>query len=225
MSHKPKFAKPLNYLGSNEDRDSRQTIDELDQRNDAGNFAKCWWSMHGLSERILKTNSLTLELELWSREQGIGDGRVAARCNRNASCPRLDLGSLDALMNHAGEEIAYRSVQLVTAAGTKLVDADNWYFPDRLTSEMRRELETTDIPFGRVIAGLRPRRRAFLVKQCTPTELEAAHENREPHRRGPESTRLDYVFEHRALIRLDDGRPLAVVHERFRAALVCEHLR
>jgi chorismate-pyruvate lyase len=127
-------------------------------------------------------------------------------------------------MDHAGEEIAYRCVQLVTGE-TVMVDADNWYFPDRLTSDMRRELETAEIPFGRVIAALRPRRRTFLVKRCALTELEAAHEDLESHRRGPGSTRLDHVFEHRALIHLDSGRPLAVVHERYRAALVCEHLR
>ena len=118
----------------------------------------------------------------------------------------------------------YRRVQLVIA-GTILVDADNWYFPARLTSDMRRELETTDIPFGCVIVALRPQRRTFLVKRCAPAELEAAHEKRESHTRGPASTRLDHVFEHRALIQSDNGRALAVVHERYRAALVCEHLR
>lgn len=192
----------------------------LDDSADA--VAICWQSMRSLSERIRRANSSTLELEQWCRERGIGDGRVTARCNRSASRRLLDQDSLNALMDFAGENIAHRCVQLVTA-GTVLVDADNWYFIDRLTRNMQRKLEATDISFGRVIAGLRPRRRTFLVKLCTLAELEAVHEHREFHAWESDSIRPDHVFEHRALVHLPDGRPLAVVHERYRATLLSEH--
>jgi chorismate-pyruvate lyase len=192
-------------------------IEKQSSYESASAAATCWRSMHSLNERILHANSSTLELELWCREKGIGDGRITVRCNRSVCRRLLDYDSLDALRDCAGDDIAYRSVQLVTD-GTILVDADNWYFADRLTSNMRRELEETENSFGRVIASLRARRRTFMVKLCTFAELEAMREHRACTQQ-TEYGRLNHIFEHRALVHLPDGRPLAVVHERYRATL------
>jgi len=35
-----------------------------------------------------------------------------------------------------------------------LSEADNWYVPERLTPEMNRTLDTTEIPFGTVVRPL-----------------------------------------------------------------------
>jgi hypothetical protein len=205
-------------------------VEPLKKRDDLrceAAIADCWRSAHALSERLLEANSSTLELERWCREQGLGDGRISIRCNRDAAAPPLDQASLSALKDPAENDIVYRSVQLVTV-GTVLVDADNWYFPARLTSDMRRALETTDISFGRIIAPLQPLRRTFLVKRCTPAELEHAHaavHDSRPRGPGTALSRPDHVFEHRALIHLSDETPVAVVHERYRAAVVCEYVR
>ncbi len=53
--------------------------------------------------------------------------------------------------------VAFRRVRLMRGAVT-LSEADNWFVPDRLTADMRETLESTDIPFGRAIAALSPRR-------------------------------------------------------------------
>lgn len=197
------------------------TIEKHTSYEIASAAATCWRSMHSLSERILRANSSTLELELWCREKGIGDGRITVRRNRTVSRRLMDYHSLDALMDCAGDDIAYRSVQLVTAR-IILVDADNWYFAGRLTRDMRRELEETDSSFGRVIASLRPHRRTFMVKLCTLDELEAMREHRGSCAQQTECGRLNHIFEHRALVHLPDGRPLAVVHERYRATLLSD---
>lgn len=193
----------------------------------AAAIAGCWRAAHALSERLLKANSSTLELERWCREHGLGDGPITVRWNRDAPRPRLDRESRDVLKDPADSDLFYRSVQLV-AAGMTLVDADNWYFAARLTSDMRRALETTDMSFGRVIAPLQPLRRTFLVRRCAPAEPRrayAAFDDPCADDRDARTARPDHVFEHRALIHLQDETPLAVVHERFRAAAVCEQLR
>ncbi len=42
----------------------------------------------------------------------------------------------------------FRKVRLATA-GIAVVDALNWFFPDNLSSDIRAQLKTSEIPFGR----------------------------------------------------------------------------
>ncbi len=94
-----------------------------------------------------------------------------------------------------GEALGYRHVRLACSLGT-LSEAHNWYVPGRLTPAMNAALASTDTPFGKVVAPL--------------------HFAREPlaslRGRGdgcPSRT----VLTHRALLRLPDGGPLALVVE------------
>lgn len=172
----------------------------------------CWELMHALSERILRSNSATEELERWCAERAIGDGRIVAIRARNAKAVPCDDESLEALYPHdVRGQAKFRLVELATA-GIVVVDAFNWYFPDRLTLDMRKALETTDTPFGRVVKPLKPKRRTYLVRRRTPGQMMEA--------KGP----LDpgaTAFEHRAVIYGQGDIPIAVVHERFRNILVC----
>ncbi len=101
--------------------------------------------------------------------------------------------------------IGYRHVRLSCGAPPAptivLSEAHNWYLPRRLTAAMNATLATSDTPFGRVVAAL--------------------HFTRQPldSRRGrapgcPAQT----VLSHRALLRLADGQPLALVVECYTAA-------
>lgn len=172
----------------------------------------CWELMHALSERILRSNSATEELERWCGERAIGDGRIVALRARNAIPEPCDDESLEALYPHdVRSQARFRLVELATA-GIVVVEAFNWYFPDRLTLDMREALETTNVPFGRVVQPLKPKRRTYLVRRRTPGQM--------MHAKGP----LDpcaTAFEHRAVIYGHGDTPLAVVHERFRNILVC----
>jgi hypothetical protein len=130
-----------------------------------------WNSMHALSERILRTDSATDELERWCRDNVIGDGQIVALCDRDARPEALDDESLEALYPHPGrDKTMFRKVRLATA-GIAVVDALNWFFPDNLSRDIREQLETSDIPFGRAIRHLNPKRRTFLVRRCTPAQL------------------------------------------------------
>jgi hypothetical protein len=167
-------------------------------------------SIDAFSERILRSNSVTEELDRWCSEHNIGDGRIVALCARDAPPEVMDEESLHNLSTykHPGNS-RFRRVRLATA-GVTVADALNWYFPDNLPSDICHKLETTDLAFGRGISHLNPRRRTFFVRR---TEMEQLVD-----RRGsidPESI----VFETRAVVYRDDNAPLALVQERFRAKL------
>jgi chorismate-pyruvate lyase len=170
-----------------------------------------WTRLHKLSELILSANSATEMLERWCLESEIADSPVVALCARNAPVEAMDSDSLEALYPQAaGKTTRFRCVRLA-ASGIVLVDALNWYFPENLTVDICHQLETTDIPFGRAIKNLSPTRRTFLVRRCTPDQLLSAEANEDP----------DFTaFEHRAVVYGRRGKPLAVVHERFRTVLV-----
>lgn len=168
-----------------------------------------WEAMHLLSERIVRADSSTDELERWCREHAIGDGRIVALCARYAIPEALDDRDLEALYpRNARGQTTFRRVRL-TSGGIVVADAVNWYFADNLTTEMREKLETTNVPFGRVIKPLKPKRRTFLVRRCTPEQLADARANP-----------AGIAFEHRAVVYGEDDAPLALLHERFRIVLV-----
>jgi chorismate-pyruvate lyase len=169
-----------------------------------------WHLMRSLSERILSANSVTEVLEQWCCERGISRGRIVAVCARDAKTESLDSDSLEALHAYPQTEPEFRRVQLVTD-GIVVVDALNWYFPAHLTPEICETLRSTSVPFGRAIKTLRPTRRTFLVRQCTPEQILAS---RDP---------ADTAFEHHAIVLREDGVPVAVVHERFRTVLIKYH--
>ena len=167
-------------------------------------------SIHSFSERILRSNSVTDQLERWCSENKIGNGRIVALCARHAPQEAIDHDSLDALSEHKSPgKTRFRRVRLATA-GLTLVDALNWYFPDNLTSDICHELETTDIPFGRAIKPLKPRRRTFAVWRAAPEQLVNGQGMIDP---------ATTAFEHRAVVYREGNVPLAIVHERSRATL------
>ena len=93
---------------------------------------------------------------------------------------------------------------LLLRGGLVLSEADNWFLPCRLPAAMAQALHTTDVPFGAIVAPLQPCRRTFRVAIA-------------PDARDP-----GVVLEHRAVLLDAQGHPLAVVRERYRAALI-EH--
>ena len=97
-----------------------------------------------------------------------------------------------------------------------LSEADNWYVPSRLTPEMNRQLETTDIAFGRAVQALKFRRRtlsAELLWSPLPQgwEMGAALPDL-----GAGSLALPaQLLQHRAVLTLPDGTPFSEVVETY----------
>ncbi len=99
-----------------------------------------------------------------------------------------------------GEPFAYRHVRLV-CGDTTLSDAQNWYVPARLTSAMNQTLETTDTPFGKVVAPLGFRRERLAAQRGRSADCPAGT-----------------VLSHRAVLRLADGRAISLVAECYTRA-------
>lgn len=121
---------------------------------------------------------------------------------------RLDIGP--------NEPVIYRRVELVCGEHI-LSQADNWYVPSRLTPTMNKALQSTDLPFGSVIAPLHPRRLTISVEnlwQPLPRGWEMASPPADHP--GQKLSIPPLLFEHRALVYAADGKPISEVAETYR---------
>jgi len=115
----------------------------------------------------------------------------------------------------AAEPVRYRRVRLLCGSQV-LSEADNWYVPGRLTSEMNRLLETTDLPFGKVVKALHFQRRT-LSSTLLWHPLPDGWEMREIPAGGGAAA-LDMppmLLQHRAVLSLPDGTPISEVVETY----------
>ena len=115
----------------------------------------------------------------------------------------------------ATEPVRYRRVRLICGDHV-LSEADNWYVPARLTPEMNRMLDTTDIAFGRAVQALDFRRHTLSAKLLWPPlpqdwEMGAPL----PERKGATLTIPHAVLQHRAVLSLPDGTPFSEVVETY----------
>jgi chorismate-pyruvate lyase len=172
-----------------------------------------------LNAQLLAGRSATLVLEKWCADHHMAaEPKIVAHVAAGAIAPpsaeqreRLGVG--------AEEPVKYRRVALACGAHT-LSEADNWYVPSRLTPEMNRALETSDTPFGKVIAPLRPFRRTFSVEmRWSPLPAGWEGKTRETiMRERPKGDELDAphaLFEHRAIVHGGDGKPISEVRETY----------
>jgi chorismate-pyruvate lyase len=113
------------------------------------------------------------------------------------------------------EEVTYRHVELICGSHV-LVEADNWYVPRRVGSEINRVLTTTDTPFGRAVRGLKPNRKNFSVEMLWKP-LPDGWELGPPPAGEPEATLAMpwQLFQHRAVIYNDKNEPFSEVREIF----------
>jgi hypothetical protein len=156
-----------------------------------------------LSDHLLHASTATEGLRAWCEARSLGAGPITAvkRAPDRGRHPDDDM--LDELRPEGHERIAHRCVRLVRGR-LVLADADNWFVADRLPPEVRDLLAATDIPFGTAIGPLYPSRRTFFVRFAEGT--------------GPAP--LMTILEHKAVVLDRNRRPLAVVSERYRAALL-----
>lgn len=148
---------------------------------------------------LAEQDSATAALEKWCAVRGIADPPAIKA--QSAGGEPLPLGKRhrQALEISDREPAAYRHVRL-SCGGKVLSEAHNWYVPARLTPEMNRTLETTDMPFGKVVAPLRFTR-----------------ERVASGRGGAQACPIDTVLHHQAVLRLPNGRPIATLIECYSA--------
>jgi chorismate-pyruvate lyase len=141
---------------------------------------------------LASQNSATMALTQWCTQRALSpEPRITAKLVMGEDAlPAPDLP--DTL---GTDDPGYRHVRLSCGAHV-LSEAHNWYNPALLTPEMNKLLATTDTPFGKAVAALNFRREPLAT------------------RRGPlPGCPANTILANRALLRLPDGRALALVLE------------
>ena len=169
-----------------------------------------------LNAELLSHSSATLTLERWCSGHGLSpEAKLVARLERGTQ-KHLEDRDRERLALQAGDQLRYRHVRLF--CGDKLLsEADNWYVPSRLTAEMNRLLEETDMPFGRVVHDLDFRRETLSAKLLwspLPERWDVSPEPSLPSA-GSRLEAPDHILEHRAILRANGGTPFSFVVETY----------
>lgn len=166
-----------------------------------------------LNATLLSARSATFTLDKWCADHKLAsDTKIRARLIRSVDKPITD-EQRHRLQIDRSEPIRFRHVEL-TCGDHVLSEADNWYVPSRLTAEMNRVLETTDTPFGRVIADLRPFRWTFAAVMLWQPLDDGWEQHAPPADRPGQTLAIPkHLFEHRALVYTSDFNPVSEVDE------------
>lgn len=174
-----------------------------------------------LNIELLKQRSATLVLESWCRAHAMAaDPRIVADRVPAATKPAT-AEQMRRLHVKDSRQLRYRSVALRCGEHV-LSRADNWYVPERLSADMNRLLETTDAPFGKVVASLQPTRSTIEVQtlwSAVPAGWTCARFNPSAGT-FPALEIPSELFQVRALLRGADGLPFSEVNEVYQGALL-----
>jgi hypothetical protein len=177
--------------------------------------------IENLNADLLAHDSATLTLERWCADHRLADpALIVAERVRDAVKPAS--ADVRAALNvKPGEPLDYRRVRL-KCGDHVLSEADNWYVPSRLKPEMNHVLETTDTPFGKVVAALHFRRHtlsADLLWRPLPQGWEMGAAAPAQDEKGALAI-PDHVLEHRAVLSTPDGEPFSEVVETYTAEVL-----
>jgi chorismate-pyruvate lyase len=177
-----------------------------------------------LNANLLSHDSATLTLEHWCDVHRLASpARIVAVRVPDSEKPaspeqRRELGVTPA------EPIRYRRVRLLCGT-VMLSEADNWYVPSRLTTEMNKLLDSTDVPFGKVVQALHFRRQTLSATQLWFPLPEGWEMNSiAPSHASAVLTMPSELLQHRALLTLPDGTPFSEVVETYTAGILAFRL-
>lgn len=156
-----------------------------------------------LNADLLAARTATQVLETRCGALGLADPpRVRAEVKRGRA-PASASPARTRLKVGKGELLGYRRVRLM-CGDLLLSEATNWYVASRLTPEMNAALDSSDVPFGRVILPLAPRRETYASWTVKAGRVP------------PDGV----VIRHRAIVLDGTGRPLADVVEHYQTILL-----
>jgi chorismate-pyruvate lyase len=171
-----------------------------------------------LNAQLLSNRSATAVLEEWCADHHMAPvSKITARLI-NEQDKTLSEDTRKRLRLKFSDRVKYRHVQL-SCGSHVLSEADNWYVPSRLTDQMNRELNSSDRPFGKIIAPLNPYRRTMEVKIYW-SPLARGWENNLSRSasvgRDEKAIAIPkYLFMHRALVSSEAGLPISEVVETY----------
>lgn len=150
-----------------------------------------------LSEFIIAHPTATFALEQWRRQRGFGTARITAVLLAGVRPVAVD-AALAADLELAPDVLVLERRVALEHGTTRLAIAVNWFVPDRLPLHIRMALQTGEVPFGTLI---------------NPLGGYRVHLTARVNADGPQ-------LQHRAIVCLGGGRRVAVVEERFLAAIL-----
>ncbi|WP_250624812.1 hypothetical protein [Pinirhizobacter soli] len=166
---------------------------------------------------LLSHPSATLTLEGWCDAHHLADTAKITAQRDHIEKP-LSTDDRQLMGIGADEPVRYRRVKLA-CGGHVLSEADNWYVPARLTPDMNHILDTTDQPFGKVVAELHFRRETKSAEtlwhalpqgwEISPALPGASRSLAIPHQ----------VLRHKAVLYDGQGRPFSLVVETYTSEL------
>ena len=167
-----------------------------------------------LNADLLSHDSATLTLDRWCETHHLqSPAKIVAERDRNTNKPATD-EQRKILQVSASEPIRYRRVKLACGAHV-LSEADNWYVPSRLTPEMNKQLDTSDVAFGRAVQALHFQRHT-LSAELLWLPLPQGWEMGAPvPARGSDLQIPHSVLQHKAFLTLPDGTPFSEVVETY----------
>jgi chorismate-pyruvate lyase len=168
-----------------------------------------------LNADLLSHDSATLTLERWCDLHRLASpARIVAEKVRGADkVPTAEQRRL--LQVSATEPIRYRRVRL-RCGGHVLSEADNWYVPGRLTAEMNRQLDGSDVAFGRAVQALHFQRRTLSAKLLWSPLPQGWEMAMAVPAESPAALPIPFdVLEHRAVLTRADGMPFSEVVETY----------
>ena len=168
-----------------------------------------------LNAQLLSHPSATLTLEHWCAAHHLApEAKIVAHRVHGEDKPLPD-GARALLGIGADEPVRYRHVAL-SCGDVVLSDADNWYVPARLTADMNHQLDTSDVPFGKVVQPLRFRHQtlsAELLWSPLPEGWDSGALL--PPSSGKSLVMPDHVLQHRAVLYTGDNQPFSLVVESY----------
>jgi hypothetical protein len=170
-----------------------------------------WAEMRRFERALDSADSATAVLRQWCADHHLAQAPAIQALREPGADKAADPAVRRALRAGPDEAIRYRRVRLV-CGGHVLSEADNWYRPARLTEDMNRRLDETDMPFGVVVRPLGFHRRTLAVQWLF-----------EPSRRPPGGdARQDLaiphdILRHRAVLTDARGAPFSLVVETYAA--------
>lgn len=163
--------------------------------------------LEDLCARLIAGPSATVVLEGWCRERGLASAPNLIALPVPGPERPLSAIQRERLELPRDGTVRYRRVRL-SCAGRVLSEAENWYVPGRLTDSMNQLLDTSDVPFGRVVHGFAPSRRNLGLHVCPAAGSPGAADEHEP------------LFTIEALLLRRDGVPLCEVAEVYTGAVL-----
>ena len=177
--------------------------------------------METLNADLLGSRSATTTLETWCADHDMAPQPKLVAVRVDSPEKPASAAQRAHLQVGPNEPIRYRRVKL-TCGDRVLSEADNWYVPSRLTPAMNHLLDTTDIPFGRVVAPMKPTRQtiaADVLWHVLPPGWELRATSIEDR---PDKV-LDIppvLFEHHAILYDEERRPFSEVDEHYQRAIL-----